>query len=145
MHSPFLCKPTIHMLSKRLELIPNFQELFIIVITISPQAADNALFRIITHFDLDKEKNNEVERNAANVSIHAHNIFHSSQGRAHSQTMNCSFSSEYSLCFCYCFALGPWSHISTLVKTRWVVFSCRLCLCPDGLSHLPQHSFVYTG
>lgn len=62
MQSPFLCKSTIYMLSKRLELIPNFQELFIIIITISPQAADNTLFRIITHFDLDKEKNNEIER-----------------------------------------------------------------------------------
>lgn len=88
MQSPFLCKSTIYMLSKRLELIPNFQELFIIIITISPQAADNALFRIITHFDLDKEKNNEIERNAANASIHANNIFHSSQGREHSQTKN---------------------------------------------------------
>lgn len=145
MHFPFLCEPTIYMLSNGLELIPNFQELFIIIITISPQAADNTLFRIITHFDLDKEKNNEVERKAANASIHANNIFHSSQGREHSQTKNWSFSSEYSFCFCYCFALGPWSHLSTLVKTRWVVFSCRMCLCPDGLSHLPQHSFVYTG
>lgn len=73
---------------QRLELIPDFQELFIVIITISPQAADNTLFRIITHFDLDKEKNNEIERNAANaanVSIYANNIFHSSQGRAHSQ------------------------------------------------------------
>lgn len=145
MQSPFLCKSTIYMLSKGLELIPNFQELFIIIITISPQAADNALFRIITHFDLDKEKNNEIERNAANVSIHVNNIFHSSQGRAHSQTKSWSFSSEYSFWFCYSFVLGPWPHISTLVKTHWVVFSCKMCLCPDGLSILPQGSFVYTG
>lgn len=88
MQSPFLCKSTIYMLSKRLELIPNFQELFIIIITISPQAADNTLFRIITHFDLDKGKNNEIEKNAANASIYANNIFHSSQGREHSQTKN---------------------------------------------------------
>lgn len=131
MQSPFLCKSTIYMLSKRLELIPNFQELFIIIITISPQAADNTLFRIITHFDLDKEKNNEIERNAANAanaSIYANNIFHSSQGREHSQTKNWSFSSEYSFWFCYSFALGPWSHISILAKTHWVVFSYGMFL-----------------
>lgn len=49
-------KSTIYMFSKRLELIPSFQKLFIIIITISPQAADNTLFRIITHFDLDKDR-----------------------------------------------------------------------------------------
>lgn len=56
MYAPFLCKSTIYMLSKGLELISNFQKLFIIIITISPQAADNTLFRIITHFDLDKDR-----------------------------------------------------------------------------------------
>lgn len=49
-------KSLICVFSKRLEWIPNFQKLLIIIITISPQAADNTLFRIITHFDLDKDR-----------------------------------------------------------------------------------------
>lgn len=44
------------MLSKSLELVPSFQKLFIFIITISPQAVENALFRVTTHFDLNKDR-----------------------------------------------------------------------------------------
>lgn len=63
------------MLSKRLELIPSFQKLFIIIITISPQAADNTLFRIITHFDLDKDRIMKLKEVQQMSSIHANRTY----------------------------------------------------------------------
>lgn len=75
---------------QRLELIPNFQKLFIIIITISPQAADNTLFQIITHFDLDKDRIMKLKEMQQMLSISANQTYfthHMEEGSILNQEM----------------------------------------------------------
>lgn len=54
--------------AKSIDVICNFQKLFIIIITFPPQAADSPLFRIITSPGFRHGLNNEIGGNAENVA-----------------------------------------------------------------------------
>lgn len=132
------------MLSK-LELIPNFQKLFIIIITISPQAEDNTLFRIITHFDLDKGRIMKLKemQHVWVLMLTTHSTQHKERGALLRQRI-VHFPQSIFFVSVIVLPSAPWSHITTLVKNHWVIFNCKVCLCPCSLLHTPQHSLVYT-
>lgn len=57
------------MAAQSLEVIHNFQKLFIIIITFPHRWADSPLFRIITSPGLRHGLNNEIGENAENLGI----------------------------------------------------------------------------